>query len=86
MVDSSGVISATRHDHNPIFTIVENIRHAGAFVQWALHQGLLHIPQVPDTPLTLRLSVETRGDQRLVVSPLQALLTWTSVSMAFDNR
>ena len=86
MIDSGCVVSTAGHDQDIIPTIVENVGHAGALVQRALHHRLLHVPQVPDAPLALRLSVETCGDQRLVVRPLQALLTWANVTLSMDNR
>jgi len=84
MIDAGSVVTATGQDHDLVLTVIEEVRHAGAFVKWTKHHWLCHVSDIPGAPLSLGLFIETRCKQGLVIGPLKALLTRTRVASTLD--
>lgn len=76
----ANAITTTKEDESLELAVKMEEGDTRALTEWAHKQGLFQVTQVPGTPLSLSLAIETSSDDGLIVAPFNTLLTGTSMA------
>lgn len=83
--DRAGVVSTSHHDSNLVLSVEMEKGDARAFGKGTEHQRLLHVTQIPSTPLSLHLLIESSCENSLSVDPVHADLARSSVRSCLNG-